>query len=246
MPVWCRQILGALVFYTVLPLPHAWPLEFRRLARWAPLVGLLLGGLLWLTGLGLQELGFSVALNGWLLALLWLWLTGGLHLDGAMDTADGLAVPDPERRLAVMADSRSGAFGVMVAIALLALKATALASLIGSPALVAVPVWGRWAQVLAVARFPYLRAEGKGALHRRDYGGWPDWLPGLCLALVASALPLLTRQPASALRLLLGGLLLAWIVPGWFGRRLGGHTGDSYGATVEWTEALLLVLLAAG
>jgi adenosylcobinamide-GDP ribazoletransferase len=39
------------------------------------------------------------------------------------------------------------------------------------------------------------------------------------------------------------GLLPAWLVPWWLGRRLGGHSGDSYGASVEWTETLSLLLM---
>ena len=48
-----------------------------------------------------------------------------------------------------------------------------------------------------------------------------------------------------ALLTALAGLLPALVVPLWLGKRLGGHSGDSYGACVEWTEALALLLSAA-
>jgi adenosylcobinamide-GDP ribazoletransferase len=174
------------------------------------------------------------------------WVTGGLHLDGAMDTADGLAVMDPQQRLTVMADSHSGAFGVMAALAILGLKTLALAELATGRGwvLVAAMVWGRWGQVVAIARYPYLRAEGKGALHREHLRSPQDWLLGLALALGIHGL-WIWRQPNQILLngiSLAGGLVFSLLIGAWLNRRLGGHTGDTYGATVEWTETLLLCL----
>ena len=126
---WVRQLAAAVVFYTRLPLPSHWPFDFRGIARYAPLVGLGMGGLLGLGDLGLMGLGVPAGTRSAFVIVIWVGLTGGLHLDGAMDTADGLAVMEPERRLQVMADSRSGAFGVMAAIAILALKLMALIDL---------------------------------------------------------------------------------------------------------------------
>ncbi|NJN21573.1 MAG: hypothetical protein HC812_10830 [Leptolyngbya sp. RL_3_1] len=117
MRTWGKQLAAAVVFYTCLPLPHHWPFDFRGIARYAPWVGLLLGLLLGGGDWVLRGLGLPIGTRSALIVAAWVGLTGGLHLDGAMDTADGLAVMDPEQRLGVMADSRSGAFGVMAAIA---------------------------------------------------------------------------------------------------------------------------------
>ena len=118
-PVWLADLAGAWVFYSVLP---AWPWitpRFERIARFGPLIGLVIGGLQgffwWLTA-GWLPLGAQVAL-ALALALL---LTGGLHLDGAMDTADGLGAGP--RALEAMADSRVGAFGVQALALLLLLQ----------------------------------------------------------------------------------------------------------------------------
>ena len=108
---------GALLFYTCVPLPQRWPVEFGQIARVVPVVGLGLGALL--AGVDVVlSLGVPLLLRSALIILAGVRLTGGLHLDGAMDTADGLAVQDNQRRLEVMGDSRSGAFGVMVAISM--------------------------------------------------------------------------------------------------------------------------------
>jgi adenosylcobinamide-GDP ribazoletransferase len=99
------RVAAAIAFYTCLPVPATWALEFQGVARLAPVVGLLLGGLLGLLDVGLQALAMPVLTRSALIVAAWMALTGGLHLDGAMDTADGLAVLDPERRLEVMEPS---------------------------------------------------------------------------------------------------------------------------------------------
>ncbi len=232
------------MFYTILPLPQWWPLEFSRIARWAPWIGLLLGGILaGLNGLLLLS-PLSPMVRGVLVTAVWIFLTGGLHLDGVMDTADGLAVLDPEKRLQVMSDSRTGAFGVMAAIILVLLKVGAIADL-STPqyaGLIFAPIWGRWAQVLAIARYPYLKAEGKGAFHRNHFKGIQDIWPSILLLGVVSLIPAASPPHSGEISLwsLCSGLSLAWGVGAWFNRQLQGMTGDSYGAIVEWTEALFL------
>jgi adenosylcobinamide-GDP ribazoletransferase len=245
---------GAILFYTRLPLPPWWSPRFEGIAALAPTVGLLLGGLLALIHGVLHWLGLPAFTAGGLVVGAWVWLTGGLHLDGAMDTADGLAVVDPQRRLAVMADSRTGAFGVMTALAIVGLKTTALAEMAAGQGwvLVVAALWGRWGQLLAIARYPYLKAQGKGALHRQHLrlpqdlglGSVPLvlvyglWLGLMALGYQPEQLPLVGGS-------MIGGLILAVGAGAWLNRRLGGQTGDTYGAVVEWTETLVLCLATA-
>ncbi len=215
--------------------------RFERIARFAPWIGLLLGALqagLW------WSLQTSVPLLGrvCLVLVAALLLTGGLHMDGAMDTADGLAAGD--RLVEAMRDSRVGASGAQALAVLLLLKAGALASLDAAAplALMWAAVWGRMAPLLAMAWFPYLHPCGTAGFHRQHWAGLlAEARPGL-LALVGLTLLSLDRgcPPVGLL-----GLVPALVVPGWLGRRLGGHSGDTYGACVEWTEALALLLNAA-
>jgi adenosylcobinamide-GDP ribazoletransferase len=239
-----RQLGGALVFYTTIPLPQHWPLEFSRIARWAPWVGLLIGGFVFGVNAGLQLLPLSPLVRAVLVTAFWLCLTGGLHLDGVMDTADGLAVPDPERRLSVMSDSRSGAFGVMAAIFLILLKVGAIAQLspTQSSVLVIAPIWGRWAQVLAIAQYPYLKAEGKGAFHRRNLKLPQDLWPSLILLAITSGISITLHLGdwTDWCGIAVAGFFISWGVGAWFNHRLQGMTGDSYGAIVEWTEAFII------
>jgi adenosylcobinamide-GDP ribazoletransferase len=246
-------IAGALMFYTVVPIPNRWGVEFRAIARWGPVVGLLIGALLALLDGALGAIAVPPLSRAVVIVLAWVAVTGGLHLDGVMDTADGLAVVDPQRRLAVMADSRTGAFGAIAGMAVLLIKVAALADLadltgVGpgrSLVLLLVPLVGRWGQVVAIARYPYLRSQGKGALHKRDSGGlWDLRLgTGVAIAIAAAYAGMVPGGWPLAVALVVGGGAIAIAVAAWLNRRFGGHTGDTYGATVEWTEALLLLAM---
>jgi len=242
---WLASIMAAIAFYTCIPVP-AWTLDFRQVARLVPLIGLGIGCLLGLLDQSLQIVGVPILTRSAVVVVAWVAITGGLHLDGAMDTADGLAVTDPKRRLEVMVDSHTGAFGAMAAIALLLLKTVALAELPDWRwfLLPLVAGWGRWAQQVAIARYPYLKPTGKGAFHKTAIRSWADTVPSLLMLLLLSLLSVLLKAQWLGVGLLSGGAI-ALVVPAWFNRKLGGHTGDTYGAVVEWTEAFLLISLTA-
>jgi len=251
-PAWLRDLAGAWIFYSVLP---AWPWpqpRFRRIARFAPWIGAVLGGLQGLLWWGLESRVPPLAQVALVLAA-GLLLSGGLHMDGAMDTADGLAAG--ERLLEAMDDSRVGASGAQALALLLLLRTAALASLAAAAPL-ALPwaaLWGRVAPLVAMARFPYLRPGGTAAFHREHWAGLavelrPTALLVVPLVLIETAATAWVLPGTGAIIALLAGLaglLPALVVPLWLGRRLGGHSGDSYGACVEWTEALALLLSAA-
>ena len=249
---WQQQgqvVAAAIAFYTCLPVPISWTLEFRGIARVAPLIGVLVGGLVGLLDLGLQWLGMPAIARSALVVVAGIGLTGGLHLDGVMDTADGLAVPDPQRRLQVMSDSVTGAFGAMAAISVILLKTAALADLEQYRwlALMAVAGWGRWGQLVAIVRYPYLKSTGKGAIHKAEARSPLELIPGLVLLLIIGGTQILIAPDRwlIAVGMVLGGSAIAILTGAWLNYKLGGHTGDTYGAIVEWTEALLLCLLTA-
>lgn len=242
------DIAAAIAFYTCIPVPGVEKLDFSGVARLAPTVGLLIGGVLGLFDALMNYVGMPVLTRSALVVVGWIAITGGLHLDGAMDTADGLAVCEPQRRLEVMADSATGAFGAMAAIAIILLKTAALSDLNSSHplALMAACGWGRWGQQIAIAKYPYLKPTGKGAFHKAAIRSYWDLLPGLILLLGLSGLEILLRDRlVLIIGMALGGSAIAFLTAAWFNHQLGGHTGDTYGAVVEWTEALLLCLLTA-
>ncbi len=242
-----RSLLGALIFYTCIPLPQNWDIDYTRIARWAPLIGILLGGGLGLLDLALQQLGMPILTRSTLIIALGIALTGGLHLDGVADTADGLAVQEPKKRIKVMQDSVTGAFGVMAIAIVLMLKIAALGELNSYRWLFLMLAlgWGRWAQVLAIALYPYLKPQGKGAFHKQAMQTPQDVLLGLFLLLSLAGFWLYLDVTRWWLPLTgtIGGIAIAGLTGVWLQKQLGGQTGDTYGAIVEWTEALWLCFL---
>jgi adenosylcobinamide-GDP ribazoletransferase len=238
--------LVALEFLTVLRLRRPAILDpgvFGRSQAMFPAVGLLLGGLVAGAGWLLRD-ALGPAITGWLLVALLLALTGGIHADGLADTFDGLlGGHTPQRRLQIMRDSAIGAFGAAALIVALALKAAAFGQLAGShraEVLVLVPALSRWACVIAIAAFPYARADGLGASFHAASLPWAAPLAG-ATALVAAVAGL---GPEGAFAWVLAAAAAA-AIGGLIAPRIGGLTGDSYGAVVEITETLLLLSAVA-
>ncbi|MEM9136049.1 MAG: adenosylcobinamide-GDP ribazoletransferase [Cyanobacteria bacterium P01_F01_bin.42] len=239
-----QQLFGVIAFYTTIPISARWTLDFTRIARWSPVVGLLIGLILAGSDFMLRPY-LPLSLRSAIVVMMWIFGTGALHLDGAMDTADGLGVWDTERRLAVMADSRSGAFGVIAAIAIIILKVVCIDALPShrSMALIWLPVWGRWAHVLAIGQYPYLKLHGKARRHHDDFRMPWDYFPGLILQVLIICR--LYFQDISSWQELLGIVgaagIVSWSTGYWFYRQFKGMTGDIHGAIVEWTETFVLV-----
>lgn len=237
-------LLIALQFLTRLPVSLPWlpsPEENGRSLLWYPAVGLLLGLLLsvlhWLLS------GVPSALQAALLLCTWVWLSGGLHLDGLADTADAWigGYGDRERTLAIMKDPTCGPMGVITLVLVLLLKWSALVALLQAghgSVLLLTPWLARWSLPLVLLSMPYVRPGGLGHV-------LAEHAPrrALPMLLVVHALVMLIWGWLALLGLLLalGVLLLA---RRHLQRRLGGTTGDTAGAIVELTEAVVLVVMA--
>ena len=167
-------------------------------------------------------------------------LTGGLHMDGFMDTLDGVLSGRPrERKLEIMKDSRVGAFGVLGLACLLLLKYGLVISL---PApqfysiLLFMPILSRWAMAYATVSFPYARKEGFGKSHAA--AGKFELGIATILTIV---LAILICGPAGVVCMALVGFL-AWFLCKKLVKQLGGLTGDTYGAVNETMEVAVLLL----
>ncbi|MEB3151626.1 MAG: adenosylcobinamide-GDP ribazoletransferase [Sphaerospermopsis sp.] len=249
---WKRIVLdmsASITFYTCIPIPHQDKLDYTGVARLAAIVGTIIGGILALCDSAMYYFHLPLVTRSALLVAIWIALTGGLHLDGVMDTADGLAVNDPKRRLEVMTESTTGAFGVMAGIILVLLKTAALINLNKYRWLVLMVVcgWGRWGQQLAILRYPYLKPKGKGAFHKVAITSYKSLIPGLLWLLGITGLTSLfdSNLIFFSICITVMGSAIAFLIGAWFNRKLGGHTGDTYGAVVEWTEALLICVATA-
>lgn len=233
---------AALEFLTIIPSLRrkvSGQVEIGRSLVYFPLVGLLLGLII----LGLDfvlRLVLPLPVVGAILIGAMAVVTGAIHLDGFMDTCDGLGGHSPERRLEIMKDSRVGAFGVVGIVILLLMKYGALVSLtpgLRVGALVAMPVLGRWAMVFGVTGYPYARPEGLGKAFVQQ-ASWPRFWVATVLALII----VVVFGRWIGLVTFMGVGLVVWGAATLMKRKFTGLTGDSYGALCELSEAMSLVL----
>ena len=179
-------------------------------------------------------------------------LTRALHLDGFMDSCDALLGGfDRERRLEILRDPRVGAFAVIGVVFLLLIKVVAVADLPVAwlppmgPNRVAVlllfPCLSRWAMLLTMELYPYVRSNGLGtAFFSGDNARFSRHLIlGFAFTLVVSV----ALAGVAGIILLAAACVVAWTVGAWATRLLGGVTGDIYGAVNEMTEVIVLLLV---
>ncbi len=247
MKTWLRDLSGAWIFYTIFPRFPCLKPSFKRIARFGPWIGLIIGSLqafIWFLLTSLHWPTTSISLGVIAFSIL---ATGGLHFDGLMDTADGLAAGN-SRCLEAMDDSRVGASGVQALLLMALLQISALIKL-NNMSLFALPIasfWGRCAPLLAISRFKYLRNRGTASFHKGYIKGWKDFVPAVIgFAVLCTGFILInSKLTASIIFALTIGILPTIIIPESLGRRLGGHTGDSYGATVVLVETSSLIISA--
>lgn len=227
--------LAGLQFLTRLPVP---PGEYALsdAVIWLPVVGLVLGVGLALIDQSLRWLEVPSLLNTAVLVVALLALTGALHADGLIDTADAVfSHATPERRLEIMRDPHIGAFGAVALVSIVALKIAALDSLSGvtrTGLLILAPTLGRWSIVLLATVFPYGRASGLGS-PLKAAATPAAFAVATMVPLVACAVdgPVGWASGAVALVAALG-------IGRWLLRLLPGLTGDCYGAVCEVVELL--------
>ncbi|WP_042160699.1 adenosylcobinamide-GDP ribazoletransferase [Paenibacillus gorillae] len=256
-----QAFIAAIQFLTRVPVPVQVPFEAKVLSRsliYFPAAGIIVGAVTAAVFGGLEW--FMPALPAAVIVLAaWTIMSGGLHLDGWMDTADGVfSYRSRERMLEIMKDSRVGAMGVIAAVLLLLFKFAVLSELFALVAagdlpqwkllalIVIVPVWSRWWMSVAIVGWPSARkGEGIGAMFSSARFGQAS--AGFVLAAALTMGCMLAggvdAWPAAAwcagaaiLAALVGSAIAAWL-----NRKLGGLTGDTYGAMNEAVEAVLLL-----
>jgi adenosylcobinamide-GDP ribazoletransferase len=202
------------------------------------IIGLILVGLNWLFGLLLP----SAVVNALLIVFLTI-ITGALHLDGFVDTCDGLAsYKTTEDRWQAMHDSRAGGFGIIGVVLLLLVKYASLSS-IPQPslmmALVLMPVLSRWAMVYAIFAYPIAQPSSLGRVFKEG----TSWVRLTMATLTALAVAVALAQLVG-----LAIMFLIWVmtvaIATYLRRKFSGLTGDTYGAINELAELGVLIFVA--
>lgn len=244
------RLACAAQFLTRLPLPgpRAWNDELlARSARYFPLVGLLVGGLVAAVFLLARQVWPTGILPALLAVAAGTLVTGGFHEDGLADTADGLGGGQtPEQRLTIMKDSRLGTYGALALGMVLAARVGAIGELAAGwtavGAVIAAHGLGRAAAVAVMCGMPYAADPAASKLKpvARDVRGHE-----VAIALAFGLAPLVLLTPGMAfLAVLLGVIAALW--PALAARRLiGGYTGDVLGAVEQAFETAFLLGVAA-
>lgn len=240
-----KRFLAAVRFLTVVPIPGSWGTHEEDLAGSVPcfpfvglLAGMIAGALAWAVALCLPPMLSALAVIVALMAV-----SGCLHLDGLSDTADGvLSSRSRERMLEIMRDSHTGAMGVIAIVCVVLAKFAALASLQPNllwRAALLMPLAGRTAILIHMALLPYVRPEGLGKVFCRRRPWWTVVVSVALLAavgwMVLGGRGLVVAAASVAAALLLGLYLV---------RKLGGTTGDTFGAVCELVEAVPAIVVA--
>lgn len=236
-----NSFLIALQFLTIIPVTHSFIASDKQLgfsSFFYPLIGLIIGGFLLMSAWALELSNLSIPIQAVIVLIVWVLLTGGLHLDGLADCADAWVggLGSQQRSLEIMKDPAAGPIAVIILILLLLLKWLTINLILEnqrSEILLLAPMLGRVAILLLMILTPYVRVEGLGSK-------------------IVNHLPVETIKVLSIFCILCGVYFLGSLPVGFMGgmllmigyhskKRLGGVTGDVYGASVELIETVILL-----
>lgn len=237
-----RALCVAMQFLTQLPIRLRTYPEARIQALsllYYPLVGAVIGGVLYALSWLLKDQ--SLYLQASFVLIGWVVLTGGLHLDGLADSADGWmgGLGDPERTLRIMKDPCSGAIGVLALVLILLLKWSALITLLGTVTLLPIllaPLFARLGAIILLACTPYVRPQGIASCMMINIPRHSIYAMGLVGTVVLGWI---------SFTWLLASVIVFWIARRMMLVRLKGTTGDTAGALIELLEVTLLVVASA-
>ena len=177
-------------------------------------------------------------------------ITGGLHIDGLMDTFDGLYA-GRKKMLKAMKDSRVGSFGVQIIIFITLIQLASLMK-IEDKIFHVLPIclfWGRVSTLVYIDKFKYFNYQRRYSSHQKYWRGIKkeSRISILILILLGSSILILSDSYIIIFRrilLLLIGFLFAWRIPILLGNKTGGVNGDTCGASIVLTETVMLFIYA--
>lgn len=201
-----------------------------------PAIGLLFGALIFLAGM-LLEMFFPPTFTPFLLFVLFVYLSGAIHLDGLVDTADAYLSRQPDRAMEILKDPNVGGLGAVFLILFLLLKCAAFHHLESLLVFMAIPMLSRLGGCIAIFFFPYISKGGMGESFKSGFKSHQLILAfGFCL------LAGITLLESFIFFTLLGITLITTLYLGYrFKRYFGGLNGDMYGFIIEMNELILLI-----
>lgn len=242
-----ESIVVAFQFLTrlYLPINVEWDTaNLRRSLMWFGLVGAFIGVILAGAMTLFNRLDLIPAVSAIIILLIWIFITGGMHIDGISDMADGFfSMSDKEKTLEIMKDSHVGAFGVITIVFLLLIKFEMLKEFIiiekNVWLLILPPTIARIAAGLVLSFYETTKKSGLGyTFHSSDPRIF--WTIGFIVTLIISAIINIKSLIFIGIAILASNLMALWAK-----KKIGGLNGDIYGAIVETVEIIGMVFICA-
>lgn len=240
-----ESIVVAFQFLTrlYLPINVEWDTgNLRRSLTWFGLVGAFIGVILAGAMTLFNRFDLIPAVSAIIILLIWIFITGGMHIDGISDMADGFfSMRDKEKTLEIMKDSHVGAFGVITIVFLLLIKFEMLKEFIiiekNVWLLILPPTIARIAAGLVLSFYETTKKSGLGyTFHSSDPRIF--WAIGFIVTLIISSILNIKSLIFIGIAILASNLMALWAK-----KKIGGLNGDIYGAIVETVEVIGMVFI---
>lgn len=247
-----QSFVIAMSMYSKIPMPRVnWKEDNMKYAMcFFPMVGIITGGCVWMVGQLLFRLSCGALFRGAVFTLLPVFISGGIHMDGFMDTMDALAsYGDKEKKLAILKDTHAGAFAILglgcYLVWSLAVWSEITPGMLG--VISCVFVVSRSLSGFSVVTFPAARKSGLVKIFQDSAQKKRVRITMICFLLLAASV-MLWINPVQLAGAGIGALF-SFV---WYGRlcksQFGGVTGDLAGCFLEISELSMLtgVMIAGG
>ena len=241
---------GSWIFYTTFPkIPLIIP-EFKNIAQFAPPLGFFIGTIQSFIFIFLRASSWPIYPSALICLASGYLITGGLHLDGLMDTFDGIFA-GKKKRLKAMKDSKVGSFGVQSLVFITLIQIACIIK-IQSQIFIVLPIclfWGRFSNLFFIEKFKYRSYKKKSISHKKFWKG----LKKECLISIIFLFIFIAYQFVSitsqtilikSFFLVLIGIFLSYFISNILGKKIGGFNGDACGAGIVLVETAMLLMHA--
>ncbi len=247
-----HRFFYAWLFLTKLPappLPKATKEDWGRIAPFFVLIGFIIGGILYFVAKLLTGSNLPILFSSLLIVLLWVLITGGLHLDGVFDTFDGIGCKEKERKIEALKDSRIGAFGAMGGIFVILFKIISLCTILLNKLFFVILLAPVIARLIVIYSFTFLGSNNKHSLSanlilsgvKKPF----DFFVNLIVFLIIFFAYICLSDFNFSFMVLVFifiSVFVSLLIAYWLNSHFKGHSGDTYGAIVELSETVVLVL----
>ena len=247
-----HRFFYAWLFLTKLPappLPKAKNEDWGRIAPYFTLIGFILGFVLYFFAKVFINFKLPVLFSSLLVLLIWVLITGGLHLDGLMDTFDGIGCQDKNRKLEAMKDSRIGAFGAIGGIFVILFKLTALCTILVNKLFFVIVISLALARLIVVYSFTFFSKNKDSGISSSLLLSGIKKPEDLLVNILTFVFFLIVCRAGLILPLhfyIIMFILIAFFIcliwSYWLNNHFKGHTGDTFGALIELSEVTVLSL----